>query len=81
MDVIEIYLLNLAVTVAMFLVLIFRAWIELKNYQIMWREIGFRKTMDLIRKVLRAERDSFLGVEGGRELYELLCKVFEVEVE
>ena len=81
MDLVQIYLLNLVVTVAMFIVLIFRAWIELKNYQIMWREIGFRKTMELMRKVLRAERDSFLRAEGGKELYDLLCKVFEVEAE
>jgi hypothetical protein len=81
LDVMDIYVLNLMVTVAMFLVLIFRAWIELKNYRVIWSEIGFKKTMDLIRKVLRAERDSFLRVEGGRELYDLLCKVFEVEGE
>ena len=44
MDIFEIYLLNLAVTVAMFLVLIFRAWIEFRNYKIIWREMEWQKT-------------------------------------
>jgi len=33
----DIYVLNLAITLAMFLILTFRAWIELKNYRIMWK--------------------------------------------
>ena len=35
----NIYVLNLLVTLAMFLVLTFRAWIEMKNYKIMWKEL------------------------------------------
>lgn len=39
MDILEIYILNLVLTLGMFVVLIFRAWIELKNYRMMWKEL------------------------------------------
>jgi len=42
----HIYLLNLGVTLAMFLILTFRAWIELKNYRIMWKELEWGKTRE-----------------------------------
>jgi len=73
-----IYVLNLLVTLAMFLVLIFRAWVELKNYKVMWRELEWRKNREVAGKILRAERDLFAGVEGGEELYKLLCEMFQV---
>jgi len=75
----DLYLMNLLVTVAMFLVLTFRAWIELKNYNIMWKEIRRRSTNELVSRILRAERELFTKVEGGTELYDLLCRMFDVE--
>jgi hypothetical protein len=74
----DIYVLNLAITLAMFLILTFRAWIELKNYRIMWRELEWRKTREVAGRILRAEKDLFAGVEGGKELYKLLCELFNV---
>ena len=79
MDLLFVYLLNLVVTLAMFTVLVFRAWIELKNYKIMWKEVEWRKTFEVAGKVLKAEKDLFAKVEGGEELYNLLCRMFDVE--
>ena len=74
----NIYVLNLLVTLAMFLILTFRAWIEMKNYRIMWKELEWRKTREVAEKILRAEREMFTNVEGGQELYTLLCKMFQI---
>lgn len=77
-DVFDIYMLNLAVTAGMFAVIIFRAWIELKNYKLIWREMEWRKNYATMRDVLRVERDMFSKVEGGEELYKLLAEMFRV---
>lgn len=74
----SLYLLNLLITSAMFIVLVFRAWIETKNYKIMWREVEWRRTYETVGRILKAEKDIFTGVEGGKELYELLCEIFKV---
>jgi hypothetical protein len=63
----------------MFIVLVFRAWIELRNYRIMWKEVEWRKTFEVAGRVLKAEKDLFTKVEGGEELYNLLCRMFDVE--
>ena len=78
MDLLSIYLLNLIVTVGMFVVLIFRAWIELKNYKMMWKELEWKETYRAVGRVLKAEKDLFTKVEGGEELYKLLCEIFKV---
>lgn len=78
MELLEIYILNLLITVAMFLVLIFRAWIEFKNYRIMWKELEWRRTYEVVGRILKAEKDMFTGMEGGEELYNLLCEMFKV---
>jgi len=78
MDLLSIYLLNLIVTVGMFIVLIFRAWIELKNYKMMWKELEWKETYRVVGRVLKAEKDLFTKVEGGEELYKLLCEIFKV---
>ncbi|MCZ2856643.1 MAG: hypothetical protein O2U62_06085 [Candidatus Bathyarchaeota archaeon] len=78
MELLEIYILNLGITVAMFLVLIFRAWVEFKNYRIIWKELEWRRTYEVVGRVLKAEKDMFSGVEGGQELYNLLCEMFKV---
>jgi hypothetical protein len=78
-DLLEIYLLNLAVTIGMFAVLIFRAWLELKHFQILWKEAEWRKTYEVVGRILKAEKDLFTGVEGGDELYKILSEVFKVE--
>ena len=79
LEVFDIYLLNLVVTLAMFIVLIFRAWIELKNYKLMWKEMEWRKTYDVASRILKAEKDLFMKVEGGEELYEILSQMFKAK--
>jgi hypothetical protein len=81
LDLLEIYLLNLVVTVAMFAVLVFRAWVELRNYRLMWKEMEWRKTYTTVSRVLKAERELFTKVEGGEELYRLLREMFNVKEE
>jgi len=78
-DLLGIYILNLLVTLAMFLVLVFRAWIELKNYRIMWKEMEWRRTYEVVGRLLKAEKDLFTGVEGGQELYKILTEMFKIE--
>jgi len=78
-ELLSIYYLNLMVTLAMFIILVFRAWIELKNYRIMWKELEWKKTYEVVGRILKAERDIFTGVEGGKELYEILCEMFKVK--
>ena len=79
MDLLSIYLLNLIVTVGMFIVLIFRAWIELKNYKMMWKELEWKETYRAVGRILKAEKDLFTKVEGGEKLYKLLCEIFKVQ--
>ncbi|MEM2202290.1 MAG: hypothetical protein QXZ47_02640 [Candidatus Bathyarchaeia archaeon] len=79
MELFEIYLLNLALTLGMFAVLIFRAWIELKNYKLMWKELEWRQTYQAVGRILKAEKELFSKVEGGDELYRLLCEIFKVK--
>ena len=76
-ELLNIYVLNLLITVAMFVILVFRAWIELKNYKLMWKEMEWRRTYEVVGRVLRAEKDMFTGVEGGKELYNILCEMFK----
>ncbi len=80
-DIVEIYILNLSLTLGMFIVLIFRAWIELKNYRLMWKELEWRQTYQAVGRILKAEKDLFSKVEGGDELYQLLCEMFKVRGE
>ena len=79
MDLLQIYLLNLLFTVGMFVVLIFRAWVELKNYRLIWEEMEWRKTYNTVSRVLKAEKELFTKVEGGDELYRLLLEMFKVK--
>jgi len=77
-DMFEIYLLNLLVTLGMFIVLIFRAWIELKNYKMIWKELEWIQMYQAVGRVLKAEKEIFSKMEGGDELYRLLCEMFKV---
>ena len=81
MNIVEIYILNLLLTLSMFIVLIFRAWIELKNYRMMWKELEWKQTYRAVERVLRAEKDMFSRMEGGDELYQMLCEIFKVHKE
>ena len=81
MDLFEIYILNLIVTVCMFLVLIFRAWIEHKNLRMMWKELEWRETYSTVSRILKAEKELFTKVEGGEELYDLLLEMFKAKEE
>jgi hypothetical protein len=62
----------------MFTLLIFRAWLELKNYRMMWQELEWRRTYQTMGRLLKAEKDLFSKVEGGEELYQMLLEVFKV---
>lgn len=75
----NIYMLNLAATLAMFAVLVFRAWLELKNYRLMWKELEWRETYTTMGRLLKAEKDLFSKVEGGDELYQMLQEIFKVD--
>lgn len=77
----EIYLLNLLVTLGMFMVLIFRAWVELKNYRLMWKELEWHRTYENVGRILKAEKELFTKVEGGEELYNLLLEMFKAKEE
>ncbi len=79
--ILELYLLNLVVTAAMFIVLIFRAWLELKNYRLMWKELEWQETYRNMGRILKAERDLFSRVEGGEELYQMLREIFKFKDE
>lgn len=81
LDLLQIYLLNLVVTLGMFLVLIFRAWVEHKNYRMMWKELEWRKTYNTASRILKAEKELFTKVEGGEELYNLLLEMFKTKEE
>ena len=81
MDLLNIYLLNLLVTIAMFTVLVFRAWVEHKNYRMMWKELEWRRTSETVGKILRSEKSLFTNVEGGEELYEMLSELFGIKEE
>jgi len=78
LDIIDIYILNLSITLGMFVVLIFRAWIEHRNYRMMWKELEWRQTYQTMGRLLKAEKDLFSKVEGGDELYQMLCEIFKV---
>jgi hypothetical protein len=45
----------------------------------MWKEMEWRRTYEVVGRVLKAEKDLFTGVEGGEELYNLLCEMFKVD--
>jgi hypothetical protein len=81
MDIFDIYVLNLVLTLGMFVVLIFRAWLEMRNYSLMWRELEWRQTYQTMGRILKAEKDLFSKVEGGDELYRMLCEIFMVKEE
>jgi hypothetical protein len=63
----------------MFAILIFRAWLELRNYGLMWKELEWRQTYQTMGRILKGEKDLFSKVEGGDELYRMLCEIFRVE--
>jgi len=57
----------------------FRAWLELKHFKTLEKEMEWRKTYDIVGRILRAEKDVFQRVEGGDELYNILAQMFKVE--
>jgi len=63
----------------MFTVLIFRAWLEFKNYRLMWKELEWRETYSTMGRILKAEKEMFSKVEGGDELYQMLLEIFNAD--
>jgi len=47
----------------------------------MWKELEWRQTYQAVGRVLKAEKDLFSKMEGGDELYHLLCEMFKVREE
>ena len=78
MDLQDLYLLNLAVTVCMFIVLVVRAWIEYKHFRNMWNELEWRRTRVEVSHILSSEKEMFLQFDRGQELYTLLREIFGV---
>ncbi len=74
----DLYVLNLMLTLGMFAILVFRAWLELKNYRLMWKELEWRETYSTMGRILKAEKELFSKVEGGDELYQMLLEIFKV---
>ena len=68
-------------TLGMFAVLMFRAWLELRNYRLMWTELEWKQTYQNMGRILKAEKDLFSKVEGGDELYQMLCEIFKVHTD
>ena len=69
------------ITLGMFLILIFRAWLELKSYRMLWKEMEWRKTYNTVSRILKVEKELFTKVEGGEELYNLLLEIFKTKQE
>jgi hypothetical protein len=44
----------------------------------MWKELEWKRTYQTMGRVLKAEKDMFSKMEGGDELYQLLCEIFNV---
>ncbi len=63
----------------MFTVLMFRAWLELKNYRLIWKELEWQQTYQAMGRILKAEKDLFSRMEGGDELYQMLLEIFKVK--
>lgn len=78
-EILILYILNILLTLAMFTVLVFRAWLELKNYRLIWKELEWRETYNTMGRILKAEKEMFSKVEGGDELYQMLLEIFKVE--
>jgi len=51
----------------------------MRHFQVLWKEAEWRKTYEMVGRILKAEKDLFKGAEGGDELYRLLMKMFKVE--
>jgi hypothetical protein len=47
----------------------------------MWKELEWRQTYQAVGRVLKTERGMFSKVEGGDELYQLLCEIFKANKE
>jgi len=44
----------------------------------MWKELEWRQTYRAVGRILKAEKDMFSKVDGGDELYQLLCEIFKM---
>ena len=80
LDLLDIYVLNLVLTLGMFVVLIARAAFEYRYYGRLSADAERRANVDLMRRVLRSEKELFDRTEEGKELYELLCEMFDVRL-
>ena len=51
-EILDIYILNLLVTLAMFAVLVFRAWLELRKLSLMLKKLEWRETYTTMGKIV-----------------------------
>ncbi len=47
----------------------------------MWSQIEWVKTREMASTILKAERSLFSRIEGGEELYNMLCGIFGIDVQ
>ncbi|MDH5745926.1 MAG: hypothetical protein OEZ21_03065 [Candidatus Bathyarchaeota archaeon] len=57
--------------------MIFQAWIELKNYRMMWKELEWRQTYQAVGRILRAEKDLFQRWKAETNCIGC-CEIFKV---
>lgn len=65
----SIYVLNLAIVIGMFLVTIYRAWIENK-------QLKAKQRIDVLKTVLRREEETIRGLSGD-EFIDMLKTILE----
>ncbi len=44
----------------------------------LWKELEWKQTYQTMGRIVKAEKDLFSKVEGGDELYNMLCEIFKV---
>jgi len=73
----ELYLLNLIVTVGMFIVLIIRVWMERKHINATLDNIEARKQIREIYRILQTEKDEIKKM-NKKELQDFLKHVMDL---
>jgi hypothetical protein len=48
---------------------------------LMWKELEWRRTAETVGKILKAEKSLFTKTDGGDELYDMLCELFQCKGE
>ena len=70
--------LNLEATLAMLAVLVFRAWLELKNYRLMWKKSEWQEIYTTTGRLPKAEKDLSLRLRAAASC-QMLQEIFKVD--